>query len=165
MRSSLRYATRICDISEMVVSHCPDDVIATYSLGSCVGLALYDPGTRIGGVVHCMLPLSRLDPDKARRQPCMFTDTGVSRLLQAMFDAGAERKRLVAKVVGAGTLLDDKQLFKIGERNYTVVRKILWKNNILINAEDIGGTQPRTMYLYMADGSVVVRSGKREIVL
>jgi chemotaxis protein CheD len=149
----------------MVVSDRPDDVIATYSLGSCVGLTLYDPEAGVGGVVHCMLPLSRIDPEKAKQQPCMFTDTGVSLLLQAMFDVGAERRRLVAKVVGAGSPLDEKRLFKIGERNYTVVRKILWKNNVLITAEDIGGSQPRTMYLYMADGRVVVRSGKREVVL
>ena len=68
-----------------------------------------------------------------------------------------DKKRLVAKVAGASRLLDEKRLFKIGERNYTVLRKILWKNDILIAAEDIGGTAPRTMVLRIADGQTVIK--------
>jgi chemotaxis protein CheD len=155
-------AIRVVDISAMAVSNCPDDIIVTYSLGSCVGLSLYDPVARVGGLVHCMLPLSKMDPERAKRQPCMFTDTGVSALLGAVFELGADRKRLVAKVAGAGSLLDERGLFKIGERNHTVLRKLLWKNNILIAAEDVGGERPRTMYLYMADGRTVIKSDRQE---
>ena len=92
----------------------------------------------------------------------MFTDTGVVMLLEEVFKLGAERKRLIAKVAGAASLLDEKRLFKIGERNYTVLRKVLWKNNILIESEDIGGTRPRTMYLHMIDGRTVIKSGREE---
>lgn len=152
-------------ISEMKTSSQADDVLITYSLGSCVGLSLYDPRARVGGLVHCMLPLSKLDPDKARANPEMFTDTGVAALLQAIFDLGAERKRTIAKVAGAASVLDEKGLFKIGERNYTVLRKVLWKNNILIAAEAVGGTIARTMSLYMATGRTTIRSGGREVEL
>lgn len=162
MSSSVRATTKICEICDLVVSDCLEDVIVTYSLGSCVGLTLYDPVARVGGMVHCMLPLARTDPEKAKRRPCMFTDTGVSRLLQAVFDMGADRRRLMAKVAGAGSLLDEKRLFRIGERNYAVLRKVLWKNSILIAAEDIGGVRPRTMYLYMSDGRTMIRSDKQE---
>ena len=146
-------------ISEMKLSNSRDDILVTYSLGSCVGLSLYDSISRIGGLIHCMLPLSTIDPEKARTSPCMFTDTGITALLQAIFNMGAVRNRLIAKVAGASSLLDEKGLFKIGERNYTVLRKILWKNNILIAGEDIGGCTSRTMYLYIATGRTIIKSG------
>jgi len=152
-------------ISEMRVSNRREDFLITYSLGSCIGLTVYDPQTGIGGMVHCMLPLSKMDPDKAKAKPCMFTDTGVSALLQAVFDMGARRKDLVAKVAGGASLLDEKRFFNIGQRNYTVVRKVLWKNNILIAAEDVGGTMPRTMCLDMNTGQTTVRSRGEEWVL
>ena len=155
----------IVDISDMKISSNADDILVTYSLGSCVGLSLYDPVARVGGMVHCMLPLSRIDKTKAGKQPCMFTDTGVVALLQGMLEQGAQRKRLIAKVAGASSLLDEKKLFRIGERNYTVLRKVLWKNNILIEAEDVRGTRPRTMYLFMKDGRTVIRSQGQEVEL
>jgi len=142
-----------------------DDILVTYSLGSCVGLSLHDPVSRVGGLIHCMLPLSRIDAAKAKANPFMFTDSGVQALLQEIFNLGGERKRLVAKVAGAASLLDEKGLFKIGERNYTVLRKVLWKNNILIAGEDVGGTRARTMYLYMATGKTTVKSEGREVEL
>ena len=152
-------------VSDMTISNSPQDVIVTYSLGSCVGLSLYDPVACVGGMIHSMLPLSKIDRDKAKLNPAMFADTGVPSLLQAVFDLGAQRKRLIAKVAGCAQLLDEKKLFKIGERNYTVLRKVLWKNDILIAAEDVGGNTPRTMYLHMATGKTILKIRGREVEL
>ncbi len=149
-------------ISEMKVSTEPGDVLVTYSLGSCVGLAVYDPVACIGGLIHCMLPLSKIDPAKAAATPAMFTDTGVPALLQEMLNRGASKRRLIAKVAGAAALMDEKGMFKIGERNFTVLRKILWKNDILIAAEETGGTIARTLYLYMDTGRTVIKSQGQE---
>ena len=153
---------KIVGISEMYISRDDGDVIVTYSLGSCVGVSLYDRVAKVGGMVHCMLPLSKIDPQKAGVKPCMFTDTGVTALLQELFNLGATRDNMVVKVAGAASLLDEKGLFKIGERNYTVLRKILWKNNLLIAAEDVQGTASRTLTLYMKDGRTTIKSGGRE---
>ena len=152
----------VVDIADARVSNDPSDVLVTYSLGSCVGLTLYDPQECIGGLIHCMLPLSKIDPAKAAAAPAMFTDTGVMALLQAMFDLGASRRRLIAKVAGAAALMDEKVMFKIGERNFTVLRKILWKNDILIAAEETGGTIARSLYLYMDTGKTVIKSQGQE---
>jgi len=157
--------THTVGISNMQTTGRPNDVLVTYSLGSCIGLTLLDPVAGVGAMLHCMLPLSKIDKAKADRNPFMFTDTGVPAMLQAVFDMGAERRRLIAKVGGAASLLDEKGLFRIGERNYTVLRKILWKNNILIAAEDVGGTVARTMYLYMRTGQTVIRSRGKETEL
>jgi chemotaxis protein CheD len=155
----------IVGVSDAKVLKNSDDVIVTYSLGSCVGLSLYDPVVRVGGLIHCMLPLSKIDPAKAETNPSMFTDTGVVALLEAVFNLGAERKRLIAKVAGASSLLDDKGMFRIGERNYTILRKVLWKNNILIAAEDVRGTVSRTMSLHMATGKTFIKSRGQEVEL
>lgn len=149
-------------IAEMHVTNNRDDVLVTYSLGSCIGLSLYDPVACVGGMIHCMLPLSKIDEAKAKSNPQMFIDTGVMSLLQAIFDLGAERKHMIAKVAGGATLLDEKRLFRIGERNYTILRKVLWKNNILIAAEDVGESIARTMYLYMNSGKTIIKSGGQE---
>ncbi|MBD3243363.1 MAG: chemotaxis protein CheD [Chitinivibrionales bacterium] len=145
-------------ISEMCVSDNTNEVLVTYSLGSCVGLSLYDPVLRLGGLIHCMLPSSKADPVKASATPAMFVDTGVSALLQRMFDRGAQRRRLIAKVAGCAKLLDEKGFFRIGERNYTMVRKLLWTNGVLIAAEDIGGARARSMYLNIATGETTINS-------
>lgn len=152
-------------ISEMKVSSSPEDVLVTYSLGSCVGVALYDPEIRIGGLIHCMLPLSKIDSSRAAQNPCMFTDIGVPLLIQTLLDMGAEKRRLVAKVAGAAALLDDNNTFRIGDRNKVVLRKVLWKNNILIAAEDTGGTVARTMYLHLNTGTTLIKSAGRQYEL
>jgi chemotaxis protein CheD len=153
---------RTVGISEMQISQDPGDVLATYALGSCVGLSLYDSQARVGGLIHCMLPLSRIDPAKAERNPLMYVDTGVPAMLQAMFDLGAQRKTLVAKVAGGSKIMDANGVFNIGERNHTVLRKVLWKNDILVAGEDVGGNAPRTMYLHMDSGRTILKVSGEE---
>ena len=150
-------------ISDMKISTSPGETLITYSLGSCVGLSLYDAAAGVGGLLHSMLPLSKLDPGKAGRNPCMFVDTGVPALLEALFHRGAQRKTLVAKVAGGSQILDENGVFKIGERNCTVLRKLLWKNNILISGEDTGGSAARTMCLHMDSGRTVLKMAGREV--
>lgn len=150
--------THTVGISEMIVTRNPSEVIVTYSLGSCVGVVLYDPVVKVGGMIHCMLPLSKIDEVKAQKAPAMFVDTGVTQMIQDLFNLGADRSRIQARVAGGGSPMDEKGMFKIGERNYGVLRKVLWKNSILIAAEDVFGTAARTMYLHMDTGRVVIRS-------
>ncbi|MBL7649696.1 MAG: chemotaxis protein CheD [Candidatus Hydrogenedentes bacterium] len=155
----------VVGISEMAVSDRPEDLIITYSLGSCIGLTLYEPKLRIGGLIHCMLPLSKIDPARAVDRPCMFTDTGVPLLLATLLNMGAEKRNLIAKVAGAASLLDNNGSFNIGERNQVILRKLLWKNQILIQAEETGGTKARTMSLNMETGVTLLRSGGVEYEL
>jgi len=149
---------RVVGISEYVVSTDPDDVLITYSLGSCVGLSLYDPVAGVAGLLHSLMPASKANPEKAALTPAMYTDTGASALLQALFDLGATRPNLVAKVAGAASRIENETLFRIGERNYAVLRKVLWKNEILIAAEDVGGTTSRTVYVEVGTGRTIIKS-------
>ncbi|HAR61840.1 MAG: chemotaxis protein CheD [Candidatus Margulisiibacteriota bacterium] len=155
----------IVDIGDLKVSGKIDEVLITYSLGSCIGLMLYDPVARVGGMVHSMLPLSKIDYVKAQKMPGMFADTGIVLLLQELFNMGAKRKNIVAKIAGAASILDEKKLFNIGDRNYEIAQKILQKNSIFIVSEDVKGTVSRTVSLYIADGKTVVRSSGKETFL
>lgn len=146
----------VVGISEFKVSEDVNDTLITYSLGSCLGLVLYDPIARIGGMVHCLLPLSKTDSEKAKQNPAMFTDTGVLALLNAVLKAGADKHRLLVKAAGCSCTMDKNGRFKVGDRNLAVLRKILWKNNMMIDGEDVGGTKPRTLRLCISNGETTI---------
>jgi chemotaxis protein CheD len=158
-------STQIVGVAEMKVSRAPVDVLATYSLGSCIGVSMFDLVARVGGLVHCMLPSSTIDPEKARVKPEMFVDTGVGVLLGTLYEMGAEKKNLIVKVAGASKLMDTNGVFKIGERNYNILKKVLAKNGIEIAGEDIGGTVARTMFLHMSTGQTLLKVCGKETTL
>lgn len=152
----------VVDISDIKVSKDPNAIIVTYALGSCIGVIVHDPVVKAGGMIHYMLPMSKASPDKAKEKPAMFADTGVSLLFEKMYKLGCEKKNLIVKVAGGGALYDDKGTFNIGKRNYTVLRKMLWKNNVIIKGEDVGGKKSRTARLYVGTGRVTIHSHGEE---
>lgn len=156
---------RTVDIAEMVVTDGAEDVLVTYALGSCIGLVLWDPGRHVGGMLHFMLPLSKVNPERAVERPSMFADTGVPLLFETMYTLGCKKKDLVVKVAGGSKLYDDHGTFEIGKRNYTILRKMLWQNDVIISAEDVGGQKSRTVKLFVATGRVLVRSQYEEYEL
>jgi chemotaxis protein CheD len=110
-----------------------------------------------------MLPDSTLDKNKARENPEMFADTGIPLLFKSCYKYGADKKRMVVKVAGGASILDDTNFFRIGQKNIMAMRKIFWKNNVLIDAEDTGLNYNRTVRLEMATGRVFVRSSGGEM--
>lgn len=148
----------VVGISDIKVSNNVNDVLVTYALGSCIGVVVYDPVARIGGLLHYMLPDSTLDPDKAREKPAMFADTGIPLLFKSCYKLGAEKKRMIVKVVGGASILDDTNYFRIGQKNIMALRKIFWKNNVLIDKEDTGKNCNRTVRLHMASGMLMVKT-------
>ncbi len=138
------------------------DLIVTHALGSCLGLVVYDPVEKVGGLLHAMLPLSKINPAKAEANPYMFVDTGVPALFKALYEIGGQKSRMVIKAAGCGNPLGKNEMFKIGERNYTVLKKLLWKNNILLETEDVGGTASRTVHLDLATGQTVISSNGKK---
>lgn len=146
-------------VSDARVSSDTDDVLTTHSLGSCIGVCLYDSVARVGGLLHFQLPDSKADNTKAGEKPFMFADTGMKLLISKMVSVGANKSRLRAKLAGGATMVTGPKGFDIGKRNYLAIRKIMWKNGLFVNGEDVGGSNPRNMYLDIADGTVTVRCG------
>ena len=157
------YKTRVLvDISDAAVSREPGDVLATYSLGSCIGVCLYDGSAGVGGMLHYQLPNSTQDPERAKEIPYMFADTGMKCLVDKLVSMGAKKNRIKVKIAGGSAMDTGPKGFDIGKRNHLALRKILWKNGMLIDSEDVGGSNPRNMFMNVATGAVTIRSGGLE---
>lgn len=143
----------------MKVSAQRGDVIITHALGSCLGIAVHDPKACVGGLLHVMLPSSTIDPAKADRNPFMFVDTGFPRLLIECFKAGAHKQRLEIWVAGGANSQQEEEndFFKIGKRNLIILRKLLWKDGLLLKSYDVGGSNSRTMSLEIGAGKVTIK--------
>lgn len=149
----------VVDIADIKVSNDPSATLVTYALGSCIAVAVHDPVRRIGGMIHYMLPVASVSPEKARDTPAMFADTGVPLLFERVYALGTRKSDLVVKVVGGGFIFDDNNTFGIGKRNYAVLLKIFARVGVVIEAADVGSQKSRTARLSVGTGTLTVRSG------
>lgn len=140
----------------------PEAVLVTYALGSCIGLAIHDPVAGVAGLLHFMLPESKIDKDKASSRPYMFADTGIPALFRRSYEMGAVKSRLVVRAAGGAQVLDPAGFFNIGKRNYQAMRKILWQAGVMVQAESIGGTTSRTVRLEVHSGRMLYRGPGEE---
>ena len=149
----------VVNVADMKGSATREDTLITYALGSCLGITLYDPVARVGCLLHAMLPQSSIDPQKAADNPYMFVDTGVPKLFHECYRLGGQKERLIVKVAGGACAHGNEEddYFKIGKRNIIMLRKLLWKNGVLIAAHDVGGSHSRTMILDIDTGNILLR--------
>lgn len=148
----------VVGIADFAVSNNPNIILTTYSLGSCLGIAIYDPVARVGGLLHAMLPDSTIDSTKAAAQPAMFIDTGVPALFRATYDLRADKHRLLIYVAGGAQIMDNSNYFNIGRRNYDTLSAMLEKHALRIQAEQVGGMVNRTMHLHLGTGEVTLKT-------
>lgn len=143
------------------------DSITTLGLGSCVGVAIRDPITKIGGLAHVMLPDSTAI--KQNSNIYKFADTGIAELVRLMEKAGAKRSRMVAKIAGGAQMFsfqNKADLVRVGDRNVEASKKKLKELKIPIIAEDTGDSYGRTVIFYPENGNYVIRAvGKPEKVI
>jgi chemotaxis protein CheD len=149
----------IVGVGEIGTSNNPASVLTTYSLGSCLGVTIYDPVARAGGLLHAMLPDSSINPEKARMQPAMFMDSGVPALFRAAYAYRAEKHRMQICVAGGAQVMDQGAVFNIGQRNYDALAEILRTHALKVRAEQTGGLVSRTMTLNLATGEVRLKVG------
>ena len=142
----------VVGVGDMRVSNNAGDTIVTYALGSCIGVSIYDMQAKVGGLLHFQLPDSRIKNGHGVGNPKMFADTGIPLLFRHAYALGASKQTLVVKVAGGSQLLDEKGFFAIGKRNFVMLKKIFWQNQVLIAGEHVGGNISRTMYLEIATG-------------
>lgn len=139
---------------------CKDpNVITTLGLGSCIGIALYDPVTRIGGLAHIMLP----DSTKIRNNAniAKFADTGITELVNQMMRAGASKQRMVAKIAGGARMFEvagTNTIGNIGQKNAEASKQKLRELGIRLIAEDTGLNYGRTVELHCATGEYYIKS-------
>lgn len=154
---------RIIGIADLAASADPDEQMVAYSLGSCIGVALYDPVAKVGGLLHFMLPDSRMDRKRAEARPGLFADSGIPTLLKTAAKLGLEPKRSRILAVGGAQVLDAPPSLRVGERNFEVLRKILEDLSLSLDTADVGGTQNRTLFLEVGSGKAGVRAAGGEV--
>lgn len=135
-----------------------DGRIITYALGSCIGITFYDPFTRLGALLHIMLPNQLATGDA---NVYKFADSGIRETLRKLRVFGMTKQRMVVKIAGGAKMFEirgNSSFGNIGERNIESVKKVLASEGIRIAAEDVGGNYARTMVLDLLSGNVTVRT-------
>ena len=150
-------------MADLKVGQAPD-TLTTLGLGSCIGLTLYDPVSKIGGLVHYMLP----DSTKLKNNTniAQFGDTGIRELLKQVLASGANQRRLVAKIAGGACMFEMSGLSSVGNvgaRNAEAAKEILKELKIPLVAEDTGLNYGRTVELKCETGEYVIKAVGKQI--
>lgn len=145
-------------IADYKVARAPVKII-TLGLGSCIGVTLFDPNNKVGGMVHIMLPDST--QFKNATNPAKYADLGIPLLLEEVLKLGARRSSLQAKIAGGAQMFsfaDKTTSLNIGQRNAEMTKYMLNKLGIKLFAEDTGKNYGRTMILDTTTGEVLIRT-------
>lgn len=140
------------------------DGVTTLGLGSCVGIAIRDPLTKIGGLAHIMLP----DSTQIRNNSnvAKFADTGIEELVRQMISEGAVRSRLVAKIAGGAQMFafqNNSELVRVGDRNVEATLQKLKEMRIPVLSQDTGLNYGRTVEFYPENGDFIIKSVGKQL--
>lgn len=153
-------------MADMEVIQDTSGTLVTHALGSCIGVCVYDRIAKVAGMLHFMLPSPK--PGSApvlNLGPHPFASTAVPELFRAVYALGGEKSRLVVCVAGGAETLTAGSPMGIGPRNWTMLRKLLWRNNVPITASDIAGTTSRNLSIDLKDGTVTVMKDGKSVTL
>ena len=142
-------------MADLAVCKAPQKLM-TAGLGSCVGVCIYDPKTKVGGLAHIMLPNS--DQVKVVHNKAKYANTGIEILLEKMQELGAMKNRMQAKIAGGAQMFGNSTMMRIGERNTEEVKKILQALNIPILANETGGNFGRTIIFNPDNGELYIKT-------
>lgn len=146
----------VIGVGDMAVSNDGQSVLSTYALGSCIGVVAFDPAANVGGVLHFMLPESGIAPDKARKQPALFADTGLALFFSALRGLSVDASTLQILVAGGASVLGGPDPFKIGERNARATLEFLDRHGYAARHTLVGGGTNRSLHLDLATGAVTL---------
>ena len=133
--------------------------LTTLGLGSCVGIALYDPINKIAGLAHVMLPDSTQMQNNSNA--AKFADTATIRLIFQMKKLGARKELLTARIAGGAQMFNfntANDAFRIGDRNVEASLKLLGIQGIPVIGRDTGSNYGRTVELYAEDGKFLIKT-------
>lgn len=134
-------------------------VLTTLGLGSCIGIALYDPITKVAGLAHIMLPDSTQITNNSN--PNKFADTGIEKTIFDMTRLGASKMRMKAKIAGGAQMFSfssTNESMRIGDRNIEATTMLLKKLNIPLLGQDTGSNYGRTVELDASTGAFLIKT-------
>lgn len=152
-------------VGDLAVVKAAGGAITTHALGSCIGVTVFDPVAGVAGMLHFMLPNPSSEEQAAEKPDAMFGSKGIPRLFRDAYQLGATKENLIVCVAGGAEFMQDDSTFQIGRRNRMIARKLFWKNDIVVVAEETGGNVARTMSVSLEDGTVTLLSQGKERAL
>lgn len=149
-------------VADMRQTKARNAVISTLGLGSCLGITCYEPVSKIGGLLHAMLPDSRKH-HSTESNPAMYLDLGVPALIESLVHLGADLRQLEFKVFGGAQILESNEYFSIGRQNVQMMEQLITRYRLKVKVWDVGGQCNRSIELYLDTGRVLVRMpGRKE---
>ncbi|MFZ1982349.1 MAG: chemotaxis protein CheD [Smithella sp.] len=147
-------------VADLKISGDVADLLITYALGSCLGITVYDIRLKRAGLLHCMLPDSNIDRNKAAGNPYLYVDSGMKVLLDNFYRNGSRKNDLIIRVAGGSSSKENEEedFFQIGRRNFVSLRKCLWDEGLMLKAYDVGGYGSRTVTLEVENGKMLIKS-------
>jgi chemotaxis protein CheD len=145
-------------LGEQVISRDPQTILVAYGLGSCLGIGMFDPGSRVAGLLHAVLP-EHINTHNGGT-PGKFVDTGIPFLIDEMVKAGAERRRLTVWIAGGANMImapGMTKAFDIGTRNIQAAQRLLDTLGMRLSGQEVGGNTGRTVRVYVGEGRMTVR--------
>jgi chemotaxis protein CheD len=142
-------------LGEIQISRNPQDILVAFGLGSCVGVGIFDPVMRLGGLLHAVLPTMNNKDDN----PAKYADSGIKLLLEQLTNLGAVKQRMIVRMAGGANILTAPAMsaFDIGTRNVDAARETMKQLFLKVGSEEVGGQTGRTVRLYIADGRMTIR--------
>jgi len=155
-------------MGEIKFSNTSGDILIAPGLGSCIGIAMYDPKHKAGGLAHVVLPCKPTD-DLHSSLAGKYADTAIPMLLSRMLNSGARKENIIVRIAGGSqmfTIEKGSNILNIGLRNAIAVKAALEHEGLRLKASDTGGNKGRTVRLDVMSGIVYVRIlGQQETVL
>ena len=157
--------TTAVNYSEMKTSSNPTETLVAFSIGSGIGISIFEPVAVLGGILNLILPnSSRIKSAKSDKYQFMFADTGIPAFIEALSELGAKPQNMKVVIAGGAQILDQTGVFNIGHRNYKATQSILSAYNLVIQYKAIGGIHSRTLRLDIGSGcSFINLFGQKEI--
>jgi len=148
----------VVGLGEVKISKDPDAVLVAYGLGSCLGIAVYDPVAQVGGMLHAVLPSSQ--KTSGDENCTKYVGCGIEALIKNIIEAGGQRQRIVIRIAGGANMLTAtsfSDIMNIGQRNIDAARQKLKELNLKVSGEEVGGNIGRTVRFYVANGRMAIR--------
>lgn len=147
--SAAKSTTRsiVVGVGDMAIAAESEVTLSTFGLGSCVGVVMCDPVNKVGGILHVMLPSSSVAVQKAKAQPYLFADTGVTKFLSMLDSMGADFAHSMCVVAGGASVMASGDTFKIGQQNAEAVLAKLSEHGVIPAHQFLGGFSNRSLHL------------------
>jgi chemotaxis protein CheD len=153
-------------LGEQAISRSPEDILVAYGLGSCIGVAMIDPVSKISGLLHAVLPKAKDGLQAGEQNASKFVESGIESLIASLIKEGADKSRLTVHLVGGANILMSTGVtnsFDIGSRNIEAAYSTLKRLEMPVSAAEVGGHLGRTIRVYVADSRVTIRvAGEKE---